>query len=143
MQKSSGQSCVDIVEEKSREKKETCSEAWFFPEQAWPSLASGKTDNCRQGSGAARWADLGEEAEWDLDSQLLASTEAREDKELGADTPNVETFGQEGMQVVLRGAGGRKRSTRGDNVCNRGPCGSSMVEDSKKNDFGNGVFVLL
>ena len=45
--------------------------------------------------GSGRWADLFEEAELDLDSQLLAHMEAREDRERGADNANVETFGQE------------------------------------------------
>ena len=36
-----------------------------------------------------------EEADWDLDSQLLAQMEAREDRERGADSANGETFGPE------------------------------------------------
>ena len=51
---------------------------------AWPKL------------GAGRWADLAEESEWDLDSQLLHAMEAREDLERGADDANWDTFGDGG-----------------------------------------------
>ena len=59
-----------------------------FSDQEWPSLLS-KPFGVKE-----LWADM-EEADWDLDSQLLAQMETREDRERGADSANLETFGSE------------------------------------------------
>ena len=62
---------------------------WQFSQQQWPSLVEERSN------GKVLWGDLFEEAEWDLDSQLLAQMEAREDRERGADSANLETFGSD------------------------------------------------
>ena len=60
---------------------------WKLSDQEWPSLLN------KPSGGKTLWADTFEEAEWDLDSQLLAQMEAREDEERSADASNLETFG--------------------------------------------------
>ena len=89
----SGRSWAEVVKSSSSDKRgssSTSTSEWEFSQQEWPSLLNESSSNEKP-----LWADLFEEAEYDLDSQLLAQMEAREDRERGADQANLETFGAE------------------------------------------------
>ena len=98
----SGRSWAEVVKSNSSDKRgsfSTSTSEWEFSEQQWPSLLNESSSNEKP-----RWADLcEEEAEWDLDSQLLAQMEMREDRERGADKYGNLWAGC--GQLVLRGTG--------------------------------------